>query len=219
MDGTLVSGTTPSASETTITDGAGKPFSGAKMQMWVYLQVLSGTACNSYGPDLYRNSADWPHVCVDLPPISDSGIVVIPECQGQLHAVLRFSHPNYGLAECDWSNGRFEKDRQSVPLVKKGSNAWRRGMKGKVINPSGNPIEGAVVSDLYDYYGPRFRVFTDENGEFCVYDVPYRAELDNGLLRVGQELSVQVFDPVRPELMPWVGSTGRFYRTRRFRVH
>jgi hypothetical protein len=213
MDGTLVSGTTPSASKTTITDGVGEPLSGAKMEMRVYLQVLSGTACNSYGADLYRNSQHWPHVYVDLPPIPDSGTVVIPECQGQLHAVLRFSHPNYGVAERDWDSGRFQKDRESVPLVKKGSNAWRRAMKGKVIDPSGNPIEGAVVSDLYDYYGRRFRVFTDERGEFCVYHVPYRAELDNGLLRAGQELTVQMFDPARPDLMPWVGGISNSAKT------
>jgi len=118
---------------------------------------------------------------------------------------VRFSHPDYGIAE-----GMIQPETVkefAVPLVKRGSPAYERALKGTVVDPENKPIAGAIVKcgtvrtargDFLVAAQGRTFVRADDEGRFAVYPVatPTSALRPPTLIAAGAkfELNVETTD-------------------------
>jgi hypothetical protein len=106
------------------------------------------------------------------------GMISIPQFDSRrLMAFARIQHPDYGMARCevDALGGAMTL---RVPLVRTGTAAHQRALKGTVVAPDGKPIAGAVVhcdsvrtagEGLISPIYPLGDALTDEEGRFTCY--------------------------------------------------
>jgi hypothetical protein len=108
----------------------------------------------------------------------DDGRFGLPSlATGGVSASATVEHPDYGLARCEID----ASGRQTVlrlPLVRRGTEAYRRAVSGRVVTADGKPVAGAIVhgfevrtpgEGLINGLDPRGQSLTDEDGQFAYY--------------------------------------------------
>jgi hypothetical protein len=143
----------------------------------------------------------------------DDGRVAFPEeTAGDVRASATIRHPDYGRARCDVAlSGKQAIVR--LPLVRRGSEAHRRSVTGRLVTADGKPIAGAVVQcsevrtpgeGLIEGAEPRGEVLSDEEGQFAYYLPPSevrkaeRGELIPANSRYGLRITVPSDDSFFP---------------------
>ncbi len=106
----------------------------------------------------------------------NNGIVQMSAAHGQFSiSAFIFGHPDYGIARIG-SNPIHRDMKLVLPLLKTGAKEYERALFGTVLDPEGNPVEGAKVEVTgikrdymthVDMYGKS--VYTDSNGRFNIY--------------------------------------------------
>ena len=123
---------------------------------------------------------------------------------------VRLFHPDYGTAQVEfWLQST--KGNLRFPVVKSGSEAEPRALKGVVLNPENQPVSGALV----EISGIRLPAFaggywgtsavTDKDGHFRIY--PVRDTENAPWVTVNATYEVIVFQPAY-ELFPYLGGSG-----------
>jgi hypothetical protein len=88
---------------------------------------------------------------------------------------LEIAHTEYGLTQVRWHGDSFNGDRTlRTALLREGSEARDRALRGVVVGPDTKPVSGAIVTSesirppglLINGYGT---AVTDEQGRFCLY--------------------------------------------------
>jgi hypothetical protein len=106
-------------------------------------------------------------------------------------AIATIEHPQYGRARCEVLLDRGPKTLQ-FPLVRSGSEAHARALRGQVVDETGKPVAGAVVScdnvrtpgeGLIDGDPSRGEVLADDEGRFTIYAPDLRRDRGGGLER------------------------------------
>jgi len=143
--------------------------------------------------------------------LDEKGRVKMPALTGQLNRLsLIVSHPDYGIAFVE-EVYPWHRETHFLPLSKMGTEADERSIWGVVVDPEGNPVEGAVVTGGMAYTRGRGKihsrsfsntVLTDPTGRFamhlpvkktqggpttippvCDYEVSVKAPQELGLMR------------------------------------
>lgn len=169
----------------TIVDALGDPIPLAKLS----LQLLKNP------------SAEVPFNAPEGEPIvslaDTAGRVALPDTSAESNprrALATIEHPQYGRARCEVFLDHDSKIIQ-FPLVRRGSEAYKRALSGQVVDEAGMPVAGAVVScdnvrtpgeGLIDGDNPRGEVLADDEGRFAIY--PSDSQRDRGRGRERGEL-------------------------------
>ncbi len=102
-----------------------------------------------------------------IPPLPDGGF----------RASATIEHPEYGRARCD-VDARGRQTILRLPLVRRGTEAHRRAVSGRVVTADGKPVAGAIVQGfevrtpgegLINGLDPRGESLSDEDGQFTYY--------------------------------------------------
>lgn len=181
-----------------IRDALGAPMAEAEIKMLLW-------------PDF---SFKGPHIEVLKVPTDEAGRIELPPVQfdrtGQPELLI--SHPEYGLGE--YRGALFalnQKKELRLPLVRGGSPARERALRGVILDPEGRPVAGArVIGDhvrtpgegLIQSYGQTVR--SDAAGRFCIYlfDLNPRGERGD-LTPPGSRYQIRVDAPERLDLPPY----------------
>lgn len=141
------------------------------------------------------------------------GIPDYPEDRS-LRALAIIEHPEFGRARYE-----FEMDGKSaiiqVPLVRQGTEAYRRALTGQVVDADGKPVAGAVVhcddvrtpgEGLINGIFPRGGAFSDSEGRFAVYLPSANNERERGdLIPENSRFALRVSVPGNDSYFPLVG--------------
>jgi len=107
----------------------------------------------------------------------DGGVAIPERAAGQFVVSARIEHPDYGRAQCEVDLSGNQKNLR-VPLVRRGSEAHRRAVVGRVVAPDGRPVAAAVIhcaevrtpgEGLIQAENFRGEALTDDDGQFAFY--------------------------------------------------
>ena len=165
----------PAPRNYTVVDALGSPVAKASVVVTIKQrpQVPEGLDAP---PPLKERADEAPQT---IKGVTDAqGMIAIPQFDTrQLAASARIQHPDYGMARCEVDALGREMTLR-VPLVRTGTEAHQRALKGTVVAPDGKPIEGAVVhcdsvrtagEGLISPVYPLGDALTDEDGRFTCY--------------------------------------------------
>ena len=182
----------------TFTDALGTPIAGATVQ--IFLCVTS--------------HAD-PRGCLRKLSTGEKGRLKVPIPKASLKWFnLIVSHPEYGIALVE---GHYLKRAGIVlPLVRAGTKADQRCIRGIVVDPEGNPVSGASIgcNRAYTLGGGQiiavqpYKVLSDELGAFSMY-LPNKKNLshnDRGdLIPPKSKYDIKIEPPRGLGLLPYEG--------------
>jgi hypothetical protein len=158
-----------------------------------------------------------------LPPESrgvseEDGRIAVPEIPpgvGNVTISVSMQHPDYGLARAlvETIDG---KPLIQFPMVRRGTEADARSIKGQVVGPGGEPVSGAAIecSDirtpgdgLIEGRYPRGAALTDQDGRFSLYLPPseVRAGERGVLIPANSRYGLQITVPGDDSYFPWAG--------------
>jgi hypothetical protein len=158
-----------------LTDALAEPLAGAVAEVWFM--------------DRLTDRQDW-RIRFGQTRLDSTGRVFLPGPRGNLSGIsFTVSDPNYGCAQTDTV---FASDhRLALPLVRKGTVAADRAIRGRVVDPNGMPVGGATIrcwnirtlgEGLISGGDGRTVGVTDVNGEFSYYMPNRKARDDRGEL-------------------------------------
>jgi hypothetical protein len=115
------------------------------------------------------------------------------------------SHPEYGLAEAKryYIDGDRDNLVYFVPLVRRGTEAYKRSMSGVVVDPTGERVPGAKIhcglvmapgEAAIDSIAARLTALTDEQGRFAMY-LPAKLDAAVDLIPLGSKYYEVKIDP------------------------
>jgi hypothetical protein len=176
------------------TDALGEPLGGAAVEIWL---------------------ADYrgPRIRFGRTTLDDTGRLAWKTLLGNLRTVsFVVSHPDYGCAE---AGEIFESDRKLVlPLVRRGTLAAERAIRGRVVDPNGVPVAGAAIEcpnvrtlgeGLINGLGRACKGITDANGLFSFYLPNRKRQDDRGeLIPPKSQYYVRIEAPRKLGLLPYV---------------
>lgn len=146
--------------------------------------------------------------------LDDKGRMAMPTLTGSLNRLaLIISHPDYGIAFVEevypWSRKTY-----LLPLSKTGTQADQRSIWGVVVDPQGNPVQGALISGCMAYTPGRGKirardfsnmVLTDPNGQFAMHLPVEKTEYGPATIPPICDYEVLVKAPKALNLMPYSG--------------
>jgi hypothetical protein len=175
------------------TDALGEPLAGAAAEVWL---------------------ADYrgPRIRFGRTTLDDTGQLAWKTLLGNLRTVSFFvSHPDYGCAEV---GGFSESNRRLiVPLVRRGTVAAERAIRGWIVDPNGVPVAGATIQcanvrtlgeGLINGLGEVCKGITDANGVFAFYLPNRKGQDDRGeLIPPKSQYHVRIEAPKKLGLLPY----------------
>jgi len=90
----------------------------------------------------------------------DDGTVHLPEIMPNASEAI-VSHPEMGIAVIPLNPKRSSLE---TPLIRRGSDAYKHALRGRVIDPQGQPVEGAIITPGGN---PGYGLVTDREGRFA----------------------------------------------------
>lgn len=147
----------------------------------------------------------------------ENGRIGIPETGPETGAVVTVTvrHPDYGQARIAVRSTAGNSNIQ-VPLVRSGTEAYKRAIRGELVAPDGKPVASAVIrcSDvrtpgegLIEGTDPRGEVISDEEGRFTYYLPPsdVRRSERGELIPVNSRFGLTFSVPANDAFVPWAG--------------
>jgi len=182
----------------TFTDALGNPIAGATVEIFVCM-----IAC------------DDPRGCLRKLSTGEKGRLKVPIPEASLGWFnLIVSHPEYGIALVE--DYYLKRPGIVLPLVRAGTKADQRCIRGIVVDPEGNPVSGASIGCNRAYTlggGPiiavqTYKVLSDELGAFSMY-LPNKKNLrhdDRGdLIPPKSKYDIKIEPPRGLGLLPYEG--------------
>ncbi len=178
------------------TDALGEPLAGATVEIRL---------AESWSPHS-------PRIRLGATTLGPAGQLPSRMALGTIRALyFGVSHSDYGYAEI---GEPFEPDRNViVPLVRRGTIAAQRAIRGRVVNPNGMPVAGAIITcphartlgeGLINGLNGLYRGVTDANGAFAFY-LPNRNVRDERgkLIPPKTQYAVRIEAPRTTRLLPY----------------
>ncbi len=141
------------------------------------------------------------------------GSVTIPYIESDVHLVQgHFSHSQYGRAAFRF-HSHDTNTKVSVPLVKKGTQAYGRALKGIVVGPDHQPVAGAMIHCREVRTPGRgliasssWTALTDQQGYFSLYLPNKNRKNERGdLIPPHSQYNIRVEPPSNVDLFPYGG--------------
>ena len=175
-----------------VVDALGRSIAGAKLEILSASgQEIASVVSNSLG-----------FVFVELPPDSPRPRV-------------RFSHPEYGLADGPLQVAG-DEGMVRVPLVDRRTEAFRRALTGVVLDADGRPLAGAGIRStivwtpgegLIQYQRDLPTIRTDRAGRFAIYVPDTNPKRERGkLIPPNSRYAFRVSPPDGADLFPYAGA-------------
>lgn len=159
----------------TLVDALGLPIPGASVTVTITMQPLPPVPGGELRLDDVPDRV-VPQI-ISTTTEDDGRFGIPPLAVGGASASATIEHPDYGLARCEIdASGRQTTLR--LPLVRRGTEAYRRAVTGRVVTADGKPVAGAIVQGfevrtpgegLINGLDPRGESLTDEDGQFTYY--------------------------------------------------
>jgi len=145
----------------------------------------------------------------------DDGRIGIPEiASGDVRVMVIVQHPEYGSAQSAVETGEGKTVIQ-LPIVRRGTEAYRRSVSGQVVDPAGEPIAGAVVhcseirtpgEGLIQGKDPRGEALSDKDGRFTLYLPNEDTRSERGvLIPANSRYRLQITVPGNDSFFPMAG--------------
>jgi len=182
----------------TFTDALGNPISGATVEIWV--EPTGGV-----------------RIFVGYRLLDEQGTLQIHSNISNVHQFhFIVGHPDYGIAKVNYI---YFTGKQQItvflPLVRTGTIADERSIRGVVVDSENNPISGALVSSsavrtragiwAYSVHGWEYTVITDEQGRFWMYlPIGKDKEIIGELIPPRTKYKIRVEAPKELGLQPYV---------------
>lgn len=163
----------------TIVDALGAPIPLAKLSLQLLKHPNLGVPADAPEGEPLVSLADA-EGRVAVPDTSENNL--------RRRAIATIEHPQYGRARCEVLPDRASKTIQ-FPLVRSGSEAHARALSGQVVDETGKPVAGAVVTcdnvrtpgeGLIDGDPSRGEVLADDEGRFTIYAPDLRPDRGGG---------------------------------------
>lgn len=167
----------------TVVDALGAPIPLAKMSLQLLKNPSAGVPFNATEGESIVSLADA------------AGRVAVPESADEnsfRRAIVTIEHPQYGRARREVFLDRDPQKTIQLPLVRRGSEAYKRALSGQVVDEAGKPLAGVVVTcddvrtpgeGLIDGGQPRGEVLADGEGRFTIYAPDNRRDRGRGTER------------------------------------
>ncbi len=152
---------------------------------------------------------------IKITEMSSDGSFKVPDARMTLRSFeFVVFHPDYGIAN---ASAPFSSESHiPLPLVHRTSPAAQRAISGVVIDPEGNPIEGATIhcssvrtlgEGLINAKNERCTAITDADGRFRTYMPPSKQFSDQRgkLIPPKSKYSVRIEAPREMDFLPYVG--------------
>lgn len=160
--------------------------SGRKYSQWTFVDALGNRIVNATVQMFLGHSLDPTRTWIRTVQANDQGKLNGPGLAGVFKQIkllyLVVSHPDYGVAVVEPSmevNGTVYMMPGPLPLVRIGTQAAQRSIRGTVVDRQGNLIFGTLIEckraytlgggPIYPLNGYRYLVLSDEAGEFSMY--------------------------------------------------
>jgi hypothetical protein len=194
----------------TLADGLGQPIPAEGLSLTVLIVTQHSVHRSSMDPAQYRR------ITLDGLPVDAEGRVWSPRVIASGNGIaiygMIFHVPGYGDA---WELRPIDYDSPELrlPLVAPSSPGYARALRGRVLNPDGRPLAGAVVSCRYARTAGEgliasdgARVLTDAEGQFALYLSSQRPGIAIGeIIPPMTRYSYEVWAPETLGLMPAIG--------------
>jgi len=188
---------TKSSTEWVVTDALGFPFPKATVDIFI-------RGVHEKDPYIYLHTAI----------IDEQGQLDVPDLTGSLRFLsFTISEPNYGISLID--RHIHEHRELIVPFVSRTTEAYQRSIHGIIMDPKGNPVDGAVIKCstirtlgeglINSLHGWSYTSITDEKGAFSLYLPNENRREERGyLIPPKSQYHVRIEAPTELGLLPYV---------------
>jgi len=184
----------------TVLDATGTPIVGGKLELILHPKTFT------FVPD------ERGRILVEKPasPKDDLHKFFI----GGYNTQARFSHPEYGAT--GWTPIYFSKPGKQVfpvPLVKRGSEAYDRALRGVIVDPDDHPVGGAAIKCYQLRLGSsdasgmltNLVIYTDDQGRFAYYPMYVEGRMVKALIPAASSAIINIEPAKSSNLFPYLG--------------